>query len=199
MKSKTLLVTLKIGWDKSMRRKTRSGIVALVFALASVGAAHADAVLSFTAPTLNIAAGGTVEFDGTLTNTGTEDLYLNGDVIILNYPDLTDDDSPFFADSPLFLSPGDSYTGPFIDVTADATIASGSYDGSYTIQGGADPETFDDIATENFTVDVGSSSITPEPNSLLLLATGLAILTFARYFLMRRSAASTLQKSADSS
>jgi hypothetical protein len=84
-------------------------------------------------------------------------------------------------------------------VTADATIASGSYIWTYTIQGGADSETFDDIATEDFTVDVGSTSTTPEPNSFLLLATGLAMIAFVRYFLMRRTAASTLQKSAGSS
>lgn len=174
-------------------------ILALVIAAAaSVGMAHADAVLTFTSPTLTITPGGTIEFDGTLTNTGTDDLYLNSDAFSLLFPDLTFDDSPFIFGAPLSLSPGDSYIGPFIDVTADATIASGSYICTYTILGGADSSTFDDIATEDFTVDVGSTSTTPEPNPFLLIATGMTILAFVRYFSMRRSAASTLQKSAGS-
>jgi hypothetical protein len=182
-----------------VQKKIRIVILVSVIAATSVGAAHADAIMTFTPSTLNTTAGGTVEFDGTLTNTGTADLYLNGDEIILLYPDLTNDDSLFFADSPLFLSPGDSYTGPFIDVSADLATPSGSYTGTYIVRGGADSNTFDDIATEDFTVDVGSTSTTPEPNPFLLLASGMTILAFVRYFLMRRSAASTLQKSAGSS
>lgn len=182
-----------------MQKTVITGILALIIGMASAGAAHADAILTFTPSSLTIAPGGTVEFVGTLTNTGTADLYLNGDGIIFFYPDLTYDDSPFFADSPLFLSPGDSYIGPFIDVSADLATTSGIYNGTYIVQGGADSSTFDDIASEDFTVDVGSTSTTPEPNPFLFLATGMTILAFVRYFLMRRMAASTLQKSAGSS
>jgi hypothetical protein len=157
-----------------MQKRIRCGILALFIAATSVGMARADAVLTFTSPTLTVTPGGTVEFDGTLTNTGIDDLYLNSAAIDSLFPDLTVDDSPFFADSPLFLSPGDSYTGHFFDVTADAATLPGSYDGAYTIQGGADSETFDDIATANFTVDV--SSPVPEPNPLILIATGLAMI-----------------------
>jgi hypothetical protein len=149
-------------------------ILALAIAAASAGTARADAILDLKPPTLDTAAGGTVEFAGTLTNTGDADLYLNGDVIILPFPDLTVDDSPFFNNSPLFLSPGDAYTGPFIDVTVDPATPSGSYGGSYTIQGGTDSETFDNIAAEDFTVDVGST--VPEPNTSLLITSGLAAL-----------------------
>jgi hypothetical protein len=149
-------------------------ILALAIAAASAGAARADAILDLTPSTLDSAAGGTVELVGTLTNTGDANLYLNGDVSILPYPDLTVDDSPFFNTSPLFLSPGDAYTGPFIDVTVDGATPSGSYGGSYTIQGGLDSETFDDIAAADFTVDVGSA--VPEPNAALLIASGLATL-----------------------
>ena len=78
-------------------------ILALAIAAASAGTARADAILDLKPPTLDTAAGGTVEFAGTLTNTGDADLYLNGDVIILPFPDLTVDDSPFFNNSPLLL------------------------------------------------------------------------------------------------
>lgn len=157
-----------------MQKRVRAGIIALVITVSSVGTARADAVLTFTPSTLITTAGGTVEFDGTLTNTGATDLYLNGDVVILNYPDLTVDDSIIYIYAPLFLSAGDSYTGAFFDVTADAATPSGSYSGTYTIQGGTDSDTYDDIATADFTLDVGSP--VAEPNPFLLLATGLAIL-----------------------
>jgi len=86
-----------------MYKSVRTGLCALIIAMASVEAARADATLTFTSSTLSIAAGGTVEFDGTLTNTGTDDIYLNGDVVILNYPDLIVDDSILYIDAPLFL------------------------------------------------------------------------------------------------
>jgi hypothetical protein len=153
-----------------MQERLRTSILALIIAVASAGAARADAVLTFTPSTLSVVAGGTVEFTGTLTNTGDTDLYLNSDSFILPFADLTVDDSPFFFDGPTFLLAGDSFTGAFIDVTADATILSGSYSGTFTIQGGADSSTFDDIASVDYTVDVGSP--VPEPNSFLLMAAG---------------------------
>lgn len=162
-----------------MQLSIRAGIFVLAIAFTSTCAAYADAVLNLVPATLSATASGTVEFDGTIINTGTADLYLNGDVVILNFPDLTVDDSIFYIDAPLFLSAGDSYIGAFFDVSADATILPGSYSGTYTVLGGSDADTLDNIATANFTVDFGSeTSVTPEPTPFLLLATGLAILTF---------------------
>ena len=163
-----------------MVRRICKVFFALVIVFASAGIAYADAIMTFTSSAINTVAGGIVEFDGTLTNTGTSDLYLNGDVVILNYPDLTVDDSPFFADSPLFLSPGGFYSGAFIDVTADAETLFGSYSGSYTIQGGANSNTFNDIATTDFAINIDPSTITPEPNPFLLQISGLLILAVLR-------------------
>jgi hypothetical protein len=153
-----------------------TGILSLIIAVASVGAARADATLTFSASTMSLAAGGTVEFDGTLTNTGGDLLYLNGDQFSLLYSDLSVDDSPFIFDGPLSLSPGNSWVGAFIDVTADDSISDGSYSGSYTILGGTDPNAFDNLATADFTVNVGEVTATPEPNAFLLLATGVMLL-----------------------
>jgi hypothetical protein len=157
-----------------MQKRVCTVILILVIAIVSVGVAHADAILTFTPSTLSTIPSGTVEFDGTLTNTGTYDLYLNSDTFDLEYSDLTVDDSPFMLSGPTILAAGDSYTGAFIDVTADATTPSGSYSGTYTIQGGTDSDTFDDLATADFTVDIGSP--VPESNPFLLLAMGLIII-----------------------
>lgn len=157
----------------------------LLIALAMCAPAVRAGVMAFdlTPSTLSVLPGGTIEFTGTLTNTGTDDVYLNGDVAILPDTDLSLDDSPFFADSPLFLSGGQSYDGPFFDVTADATAIPGTYGGSFAILGGADGNTFDNLAAQDFTVTVASGS--PEPNSSLLIAVPLliaaGILRFRRY------------------
>ena len=121
-----------------MQKRVCTGLFALIIAVTSVVAARADAVLTFTPSTLTTAPGGTVEFDGKLTNTGTYDLYLNGDTVSPLPPGVTADDSLFIIFGPLYLSAGDSFTGPFIDVMADAATPSGSYSGTYTIQGGTD-------------------------------------------------------------
>jgi hypothetical protein len=114
------------------------------------------------------------EFTGTLMNPGTSDVYLNGDVSSLPYPDLMVDGSPFFTFSPLFLPGGGTYTGPFFDVDVSPSAASMTYDGTFTIQGGADANSFDNLAEQDFTVVVGSEvpvSEVPEPNSLMLSVT----------------------------
>ncbi len=161
-----------------MQKRICAGVFALAVIMASAGTARADAILTFAPQMLSTAAGGTVEFDGTLTNTGLADLYLNGDQISFYFSDMTVDDSPFIFNAPLFLSPEGSYTGAFIDVTADAATPSGSYSGSYTIQGGADANTFDNIATADFMVNVGST--VPEPNPFLLIASGLVFISVVR-------------------
>ena len=125
-------------------------------------------VLDLTPSTLNVLPGGMIEFVGTLTNPGPDDVFLNGDVISQIYTALTASDAPFFADAPLFLPGGGSYTGPFFDVTADPKTNFGQYSGSFTIQGGADGNTFDNVATANFTVTVGAV-VTPEPTSIPMM------------------------------
>ncbi len=158
-----------------MLRILRASVFTLI-GFASVGMAHADVVINFMPSTLAIAPGGTIEFTGTLTNNGADDVFLNGDFVLLPFPDLTVDDSPFFANSPLSLAPGASYNGPFIDVTADLTILSGVYDGSYTVQGGVDSNAFDNLAVEDFSVDVGSAASVPEPNYYPVSAAGLLLI-----------------------
>jgi hypothetical protein len=137
-------------------------------------------VLNFdlTSSSLSAPAGTptTLEFTGTLSNPGTTVVFLNGDVNFLDQS-MTLDDSPFFNFAPLSLAGGASYNGPFFDVDVYPTTPSGIYPGTFTIQGGANDNAFDNLATADFTVKVtGSAVAVPEPGYFAVLLFALAIL-----------------------
>ena len=155
-----------------MQMKIRTGILTLAIAVASVGAARADLVLTLAPSSLNVLPGGSVQFTGTLTNTGSTSVFLNGDSITssvylsgnssnLPVPSLTVDDKPFIFGAPLMLQPGGTYSGPFFIVTANAAMTFGSYFGTYSVQSGPDRKTFTTApgSTALFTVVV--NEITP--------------------------------------
>jgi hypothetical protein len=158
----------------------------VVVALAWTTASRADSLnLTMTDANQSVVQGTTtVEFDASVVNPSTTDtIYLNGDDLATSSPLVSIDDSPYGA-WPLSLAPGDSF-GPaalfFVDLPAD--LAPGEYTGTFSITGGADGGTFDDLADANFTIDVtGSSVVTPEPGTWLLLCAGLLAL-----FGLRRS------------
>ncbi len=140
------------------------------------GAARADTVsLTLTNPTLTTTTGGgTLAFDATvfapITNSGLE--YLNG--VSGNVASgASFDSSPFNANFPFFLNPGDSFTGEILDITLPAGSAVGNYLGSLTLDGGATDISNDVLGTVDFTVSVTSAAtVTPEPSTWLLMATG---------------------------
>jgi hypothetical protein len=138
--------------------------------------ANADVIFNLTPPALTAFHGSTVQFAGSLINTGTTDVFLNGTVANLPYAHLTLDDSPFFLFSPLFLPGGGRYTGRFFDVTVDATADAGTYFGSFTILGGANSDSFDSLAQQDFSVTVA----TPEPGSLVLVGTAVVFIFWRR-------------------
>jgi hypothetical protein len=148
------------------------GIFALAITMFPVQLVHADIIFTLASDTLSDVRGGVVVFDGTLTNSGTDDVFLNGVVSFISSPDLTVDDQPFFLNTPLFLPPnGGTFTGELFDVAISSAAAIGAYTGSFTIQGGADAEAFDSLATANFSVEVVSASQIPEPSTIILLTT----------------------------
>ncbi len=156
-----------------MKLKMTLAVAALLTIGLSSAAAHADTVtFTLTNPVEAIdgPSGGTVTYDVTATAAGSnsEAVFLNGDSFNANAP-LSLDDSDFFANAPFFLDPGQSDTFALFTVTVAPGTAIGDYVGDFTILGGSDGSAAVPLETLDFT-----TAVTPEPSSLLLLATGLA-------------------------
>jgi hypothetical protein len=164
--------------DKTMKRLRFLLVLSMTAAgfLLAGTAANADTVLTLLSPN-QIGLGTLYTFDATVTNTGVSTVYLNGDFFLGDFPPLTYDDSGF-NNFPLYLNPGDSFTGELFTVTTPPYgPGSNYYTGSFEFLGGSDVYAQDTLATANFDIDV-----IPEPSSFVLLLTGMAVLagTFRR-------------------
>ena len=121
-----------------------------------------------------------VTFDATITNPSpTDTIWLNSDDSTRLSLLTSVDDSPFNMNAPLFLDPaGSSGLIALFNVDLAPGLAPGTYTGVFSILGGADGGTdtaFADLADVNFTVIVTGPTVTPEPGTILLLATGLVV------------------------
>jgi hypothetical protein len=143
-------------------------------------AAHADAVtITLNSSPISVAPGGTVTFSGNVFapvagNSGT--VYLNGDGFNFYGNGTVDSanggDDPFL-DNFFSLSPGGSQSGDLFTVTIGADATAGLINGNFEVQGGTTVNSFDDLGSVNFAVNVVTpSAATPEPPAWLLLATG---------------------------
>jgi len=149
------------------------GAALLFTRLASAG----TITLNLTNPVQTGTPGSTLLFDAMVTAPGTNGgaIYLNGDNFDSLASPLTSNDDGFLLGFPLSLDPGESFAGLLFTITLPPGINAGPYLGSFAILGGTDGSAQDELAQVNFTVNAtdGTSAV-PEPDSLMLLATGLA-------------------------
>jgi hypothetical protein len=155
-----------------MMRKIALPIFGLMTTLALSLPVSADTLnLSLAMPSQAAEPGSTLIFIATVSAPGANaaDVFLNEDSTSVQYP-LTLDDSPFFSNFPLFLAPGDSFTGELFDIDIPSYASFGDYpNGYFEIDGGADDNASNFLASVNFDVDV-----TPEPGGAILLLIGLS-------------------------
>ena len=145
----------------------------LMLAALSAIPAMADITIVFDQPNQMGQPGQTLEFFGTITNNGSDTVFLNSDDVNLTSPSLTVNDL-FFSNVPVSLDPGQSsgdielfdvmLSNPLLDTPA-------THLGIYTLFGGRDGDAQDNLASATFSVNT-----TPEPAGIFLLLGVFAIL-----------------------
>jgi len=170
-----------------MKSKKRLTITVIAFAvLLLMGtAAKADTLsISFSlAQPYQTTDVGMLSFVATITNIGSETVYLNGDALTVNSP-LVSDDTPFWDNFALPLSNGDSETAELFTITVPGGTPYGLYAGSFALLGGDDISSQSQLGSVDFNVNVAANvNVTPEPCAFLLMGTGL--LGFAKVMRQR--------------
>jgi hypothetical protein len=165
----------RISWGKTS--------LAVVLALTGVKASHADSVninVTLTQSIQTVTQGTTsVAFDAMISNPSADTIYLNGDSWTTSSAFLAVDDAPFNNNAPLSLVAGAS-TAPFeiFDVLLGTNTPAGTYGGTFSILGGTDGATLNDLADANFSITVASPPVVvPEPGFLIpsVLAIGAVL------------------------
>lgn len=152
-----------------------------IFLLGVAATAQAATLnVSFSPDTMFASPGGMVQFSGSLTNTTDATVFLNSDSFTFDIPDAVDD-YPFLSNAPISLGPN-AFSGvfPFLNITVPGDQAPGTYNGVFTVSGGADPDTLDSADSAPFHLVVNPVVGVPEPGSALLLGVSLGALLWRR-------------------
>lgn len=177
--------------NSNTKKALQAGMIMLCTLLLSQSASASSITFTLAQPSQTGAAGTTLNFFGTITNTDISTVFLNSDNFTVPNAVLSLSDAPFFA-LPASLAPsgsvGDS-TGlvDIFDVTIAANAAAGTYTGNFfQILGGSTNTSSNLLRTVQFTVTVPPASPVPEPNTLVVLASGLAAIASKKLIRRRR-------------
>ena len=162
---------------KSKRVKAL-GMASLVLCLLAMvaSAARGDGGgVDLTLTSVSGAPGSEVTVYGTITNTGSDDVYLNSENFTLGSSSFSNGDvTDFFLNAPLSLAP-DSDSGLIALFTFDVASGTpgGSYGGNYLDILGGGPTDQNLLASAEYSVTV-KNTVAPEPGTIGLIALGLA-------------------------
>jgi hypothetical protein len=159
-------------------------ILQLVIAtIAVVSNAGATTLLTLDTPDQVGHPGDTLQFFGSLTNTGPDTVFLNSsDLNFTNAASFTTDDL-FAVNVPVSIDPGQTVNGiEFFDITLSNPFTDpfDVYSGTYTLLGGSDPNAMDVLTAANFSVSAEAGSTVPEPTLVIPVCAALALLSLRR-------------------
>ena len=131
--------------------------------------------MDLTLTSVSGAPGSEVTVYGTITNTGSDDVYLNSENFTLGSSSFSNGDvTDFFLNAPLSLAP-DSDSGLIALFTFDVASGTpgGSYGGNYLDILGGGPTDQNLLASAEYSVTV-KNTVAPEPGTIGLIVLGVA-------------------------
>ena len=161
----------------------KAALILCLFAIVPTGARGDSNQTELTVSSVTGTAGEDVTVFGTITNTGTVRVFLNGEGFSLGSSSLLNGDvTDFFANAPASLS-GGANSGLIALFSFDIApgTAPGVYDENFLqLLGGTGKFDQKDIADAEFAVTVESATV-PEPETIGMIALGLAGVILLRH------------------
>lgn len=147
----------------------RSPLFTSIIAAISIAVPGSGAILlQLDAPNQSCAGFCSLDFVGSIRNTGEEIIYLNGTQIGAT-PGVTLDDSPFYLYTPFFLNPGEQYTGMLFSAVVELIWSSTMLTGEFAIFGGPGSFDYEELDRVSFSIEVQGSEV-PETGTVALIS-----------------------------